>query len=415
MKRVAPGRIEGTIDAPPSKSMMQRAVAAACLARGESEILSPSFCDDALAAMRAARALGATVRQEKERVVLEGGGAVKSGRIEIGEAGLGLRMFTPIAALFDAELELVASGSLRERPVDMVEAPLRALGARCETSNGKPPIRVHGPILGGDIEVDGSLSSQFLTGLLLALPLCERPSRLTVRALKSKPYVRMTLALLSDFGGRVKSDESLEHFEIEAGQHYRARSYRVEGDWSGAAFPLVAGAIAGLSTVKNLDARSLQADRAVLDALRAAGARVTLRTGSVAVERSDLRAFDFDASDCPDLFPPLVVLACCCEGTTRLCGASRLRHKESDRAHALATELGKIGASIRIEGDALLVAGGALSGGRASSCGDHRIAMALSVAALRSRDGVEIEGENAVSKSYPDFFEHLESLKEPLR
>ncbi len=413
MKRVAPGRIEGKVDAPPSKSIMQRAVAAACLARGESEILSPSFCDDALAAMRAAGALGATVRQEADRVVLEGGGAVKPGRIEIGESGLGLRMFTPIAALFDAELELVASGSLQERPVAMVEAPLRALGARCDTSSGKPPVRIRGPILGGNIEVDGSVSSQFLTGLLLALPLCKKSSRLTVRGLKSKPYVRMTLALLSDFGGRVTCDEALEHFDIEGAQAYRGRSYRVEGDWSGAAFPLVAGAIAGLSTVQNLDVRSLQADRAVLDALRAAGARVTVRKDSVVVERSDLRAFDFNASDCPDLFPPLVVLATCCEGTTRLCGASRLRHKESDRAQALAVELGKIGASIRIEGDALLVKGGELAGGQASSRGDHRIAMALAVAALRTRDGVEIDGEAAVSKSYPDFFERLESLRSP--
>lgn len=412
MIRVAPGRVDGSIEAPPSKSMMQRAVAAACLSRGATEILSPSFCDDGLAALRAARGLGAVVREEKDRVIIQGGGTPSSGRLDLGESGLSMRMFAPVAALFDADLELAASGSLRERPVEMIEAPLRALGARCSTTGGKPPVKVRGPIQGGELEVDGSVSSQFLTGLLIALPLCPKPSRLTVSALKSKPYVRMTLALVQDFGGRVRSDEALEHFEIDGGQRYGRPSYRVEGDWSGAAFPLVAGALAGRATVRNLDARSLQADRAILDALRAAGAKVTVEGTAVSVESAPLRSFIFDASDCPDLFPPLVALACACPGTTRLKGADRLKHKESDRAAALCEELAKIGAEVEPWGDSLLVRGGErMPGGRASSRGDHRMAMALAVAALWTDGGVEIDGEGAVAKSYPDFFERFESLR----
>lgn len=412
MIRIAPGRVDGAIEAPPSKSMMQRAVAAACLSRGTSEILSPSFCDDGLAAMRAARGLGAAVTREEDRVLIQGGGTPSSGSLDLGESGLSMRMFAPIAALFDADLELAASGSLRERPVEMIEAPLRALGARCSTSGGKPPVKVRGPIQGGELEVDGSVSSQFLTGLLLALPLCPKPSRLSVRALKSKPYVRMTLGLVADFGGRVRCDEALEHFDIDGGQRYQARSYRVEGDWSGAAFPLVAGALAGRATVENLDARSLQADRAILEALRAAGARVAVEGTAVSVESSALHAFEFDATDCPDLFPPLVALACACENTTRLKGADRLRHKESDRASALVEEFARIGAEVELWGDSLLIrGGGGLPGGRASSRGDHRIAMALAVSALRSDVGVEIDGEGAVAKSYPDFFERLQALR----
>ncbi len=412
MIRVGPGRIDGALEAPPSKSMMQRAVAAACLSRGTTEILSPSFCDDGLAAMRAARGLGALVTQEKNRVVVQGGGAPTSGRIDVGESGLSMRMFAPIAALFDLDLELAASGSLRERPVEMIEAPLRALGARCATSGGKPPIQVRGPILGGDLEVDGSVSSQFLTGLLLALPLCPKPSRLAVRALKSKPYVRMTLALVADFGGQIRCDEALEHFAIDGGQHYHRPSYRVEGDWSGAAFPLVAGALGGRATVTNLDPRSLQADRAILEALGAAGAKVSVDGTSVSVESAPLRGFTFDASDCPDLFPPLVALACACEGTTRLKGIGRLKHKESDRAAALSEEFFKIGGEVEPWGDSLLVRGGEhLPGGRASSRGDHRMAMALAVAALWTDGGVEIDGESAVAKSYPDFFERFDALR----
>jgi 3-phosphoshikimate 1-carboxyvinyltransferase len=185
---------------------------------------------------------------------------------------------------------------------------------------------------------------------------------------------------------------------------------QITGDWSGAAFLLVAGALAGSVDVSGLDLLSAQADRAVLGALRAAGARVEEGTDRIRVEAGPLRAFELDAADCPDLFPPLVALACSCEGTTRLRGAGRLLHKESDRAAALVEEFGKLGAYLVTDGDTLRVAGGPLRGGAVGSHGDHRMAMALAVAALRTREGVDLDGEGCVAKSYPDFFERLDAL-----
>jgi 3-phosphoshikimate 1-carboxyvinyltransferase len=270
---------------------------------------------------------------------------------------------------------------------------------------------VRGPLTPGEADIDGSVSSQLLTGLLMALPACAGDSVLHVHELKSKPYIRLTLRLLEQFGIQLRANASLSRFEIPGRQKYRARSYRVEGDWSGAAFPLVAGAIAGRVELSGLVLDSAQADRAVLEALESAGARVRAGRERVAVEQSSLRGFDFDAAECPDLFPPLVALACFCSGTTTLRGAGRLRHKESDRASALLEEFTRIGARVRLDGDLLLVTGGTLEGGEARSHGDHRIAMALAVAALGSRRGVSISGEEAVAKSYPEFFDDLDTLR----
>jgi 3-phosphoshikimate 1-carboxyvinyltransferase len=320
-------------------------------------------------------------------------------------------MFAPIAALSGKECVLLGEGSLCSRPIGMVEAPLRELGASISTERGLPPIRVKGPLQGGEVEVDGASSSQFLTGLLMALPLCRKDSVIRVAGLKSRPYVRMTLSLLTEFGIAVRHSPGLDRFEIAGSQSYQPTDYFVEGDWSGASFLLVAGAIAGSVSVGGLDEDSLQADRAILDALRAAGASVEIGNGVVTVGKGKLRGFEFDATDCPDLFPPLAALACSCKGENSIRGASRLSGKESDRGAALAQELSKMGADIRLEGDCLKIRGGKLRGGKADSHNDHRIAMACAVAALDSENGVEIKNDKCVSKSYPGFFGDLEKLR----
>jgi 3-phosphoshikimate 1-carboxyvinyltransferase len=339
-----------------------------------------------------------------------------------------MRMFPPIAALFPAEGRIFGKGSLLKRKVGMMEAPLRALGASCSTKNGKPPITVRGPLHSGSITIDGSESSQFLTGLLLALTICKGNSVIRVGNLKSKPYVRMTVSLQRKFGVRIKSDSRLSRFAIPGSQNYRAHSLSIEGDWSGAAFLLVAGAIAGKVHVSGLTRKSSQADKAVLSALKSAGAKVKVGKDSVIVSSAPLQAFKFNASDCPDLFPPLAVLACNCEGTSVISGAKRLAGKESDRAAALQAELGKMGAKLRVKGDLMFIKGrmsnrrgphkGAartsplpLRGGTVDSHNDHRIAMACAIAALNSQKGVRISGEKCVSKSYPQFFRDLKSLQ----
>lgn len=409
--RVAPGAVTGRLVAPASKSMMQRAVAVAALAHGTTRILRPTFCDDGLAALRVAEALGAEVGRSESSVTLRGRVREPFGDLDCGESGLCIRMFSPIAALWDRPMRLCASGSLAGRPVDMLEAPLRQLGVAVDSEGGLPPVRLHGPLRGGAVEVDGAVSSQFLTGLLLALPLTPQDSLVRVPRLTSRPYVRMTLQLARAFGVAIEAEDDLATFDIRGGQRYEARDYTVEGDWSSAAFPLVTGALAGRVTVQGLRLGSEQADRAVLEALALAGAEVAVTADEVCCSRRDLRAFDFDATQCPDLFPPLVALAAGCAGITELRGAGRLAHKESDRAAVLRVEFGKLGVRIEVEGDLMRIHGGSVMGGEVEARGDHRIAMAAATAALISRDGVAIHGEACVAKSYPDFFKRLEELR----
>jgi 3-phosphoshikimate 1-carboxyvinyltransferase len=409
-KFVAPSRIEGQVQAPPSKSLMLRAVAAAVLTEGRAvSIDNPSYCADATAALAVAEGLGAAVRREDGRIVVESGVRPASRVLPCGESGLALRMFPAIAALRPEEFVFEASGSLARRPVGMIEAPLRALGAACVTSGGYAPVTVRGPLLGGRAVVEAGLSSQALTGLLMALPRAAGDSELDVPEIASRAYAEMTLDFIGRAGiaieGRLPGV-----LRIAGGQSYRRTGYAVEGDWSGAAFLLVAGAIAGGVTVRGLDAGSRQADRAVCEALERSGAEVSIGGSFVTVRRRDLRAFAMDLEGRPDLFPPLAALACFCAGTTRLEGAGRLRHKESDRAAALEEELGRLGAAIRIEGDTLAVTGGPLRGGPAASRGDHRVAMALAVAGLGAESEVAVEGAECVEKSYPRFFEDLAAI-----
>jgi 3-phosphoshikimate 1-carboxyvinyltransferase len=409
-KYVASSRIEGEVQAPASKSLMLRAVAAAVLTEGRAVTISnPSVCDDAEAALGIAEGLGAAVRREAGRTVIEPGAGPVTRFLRCGESGLCLRLFPAVAALRSEEFVFEAQGSLLRRPVAMLEAPLRALGAKCETRQGLAPVVVRGPLRGGRAAVDGGLSSQALTGLLLALPRALGDSELAVAALQSRAYVELTLDFLRRAGIRI-SGEAPGVLRIPGGQAYTRTSYAIEGDWSGAAFLLVAGALAGEVTVRGLDPSSLQADRAVCDALERSGAGVTIMPSAVSVCRGDLQAFEMDLADAPDLFPPLVALAASCQGTTRLHGVGRLRHKESDRAAALREEFGRLGADIRLEGPALVVRGGTLRGGTVGPHGDHRIAMALAVAGLRSGGEVVIEDAGCVGKSYPRFFEDLAAV-----
>jgi 3-phosphoshikimate 1-carboxyvinyltransferase len=423
-KSIAYREVGGKVHAPASKSSMQRAVACALLAEGESTLRSPSRSADCLAALGVAHALGGAIEDRGDAIVIVGlpSSAMRetsSRALSCGESGLCIRMFSPIAALFAGEAELSAEGSLRKRPVGMIAPPLMELGAGCWTDAGLPPVRVRGPLRGGRARVDGRTSSQLLTGLLVALPLAESDSELEVEGLASRGYVDLTLDTMRAFGVEAARDGEYRRFRVPGSRRYRATDFLVEGDWSGAAFLLVAGALAargeGLD-VEGLDARSSQPDRAILEALRAAGAVVDSNNGNITVRRDRLAAFDFDATDCPDLFPPLVALAAACRGETRLRGALRLREKESDRASALCEEFGALGASVTVNGDLMtlrgcdLNSGGRLAGSTIDSRGDHRIAMAAAIASLAASAPIDIEGAECVAKSWPTFFEDLAAV-----
>jgi len=415
--------IRGMVAAPPSKSFMQRVVGAALLSDGFTEIANPSFCDDSLAALEIAQDLGAKIWKEGDRLQIKGGIKAVKRELNCGESGLCLRMFPALASLTSEEIILSGSGTLFRRPVGMMEKPLQALGVECESQAGYPPLRLKGPLRGGKATVDGSTTSQFLTGLLLALPCAEGDSVLEVENLKSRAYIDITLKVASDFGISILN-ENYRNFYIKGRQKFRAREYSIEGDWSAAAFLLVAGALGGSVAVSGLELGSGQGDRKILEALEACGAHLSIDGSSaeadsgsgkenskkIRVEKSILQAFTFDATDCPDLFPPLVVLACACEGLTRIKGVSRLSHKESNRAKVLSEEFSRLGADISINGDWMEISQSRLSSGVVDPHHDHRMAMAAAVAGIIADGDILIKDPACVSKSYPNFFDDFRKL-----
>ncbi|NSL90536.1 3-phosphoshikimate 1-carboxyvinyltransferase [Chitinophaga sp. Mgbs1] len=408
---VLPAIIKGTVTANPSKSAMQRAVAAALLAKGTSIIRNPGLSNDCLAALEVAENLGAEIKREDNHFEITSKGVQPlSHEINCGESGLGIRMFTPIAALSAQPITIVGHGSLTTRPMHFFEEVLPQLQVKCTTDNGKLPLHIQGPLQPKDITIDGSLSSQFLTGLLMAYGAAAADVTITVKDLKSKPYIALTLQLMAHFGIKV-TETSFEQFRFGKQQAYKPTDYTVEGDWSGAAFLLVAAAVAGKAEVQHLNTASAQSDKAILEALEKAGATILPGVFTINIQRNGLQPFEIDATDCPDLFPPLVALAANCNGTTKIKGVSRLAHKESDRGLTLQEEFGKMGIRIDLEGDIMLVHGGTgIKGATVHSHNDHRIAMACAVAALTADGPVVIENAEAINKSYPEFYDHLQLL-----
>lgn len=412
---VYPSKLSGSQVAPASKSSMQRACAAALLHQGVTKIFNPGYSNDDLAALEVIQKLGAIVSTYENYIQVNSNGVQPIGpSVNCGESGLGIRMFTPIAALSDQQILMEGKGSLVKRPMHFFDEILPKLGVQIQSNKGFLPISIQGPLIPTAISVDGSLSSQFLTGLLMAFAAAGASDyTIYVKQLKSKPYIDLTLAVLNHFGWEVKHVHH-EQFTFEPKVEVNKNiEYTVEGDWSGAAFLLVAGAIAGPITVKGLQMNSTQADKAVMNALQSANASIQVENDAITIGAglNGLNAFEFDATDCPDLFPPLVALAALCKGVSLIKGVARLAHKESDRGITLQTEFAKLGVPILLEGDIMKIEGVAMiQANTVFSQHDHRIAMACGVAALRASGPLEITEAEAINKSYTDFFEHLQHL-----
>jgi len=410
---IQPSQLKGIIQAPASKSSMQRACAAALLSKGTSTIYNSGHSNDDKAALDIIQKLGAKVEVEGSELKVESSGVNPiANEINCDESGLSIRMFTPIVALSDKEITINGSGSLESRPMDFFDDILPLLGVKIKSNDGKLPLIVQGPLVPANIEVDGSLSSQFLTGLLMAYSAAgAKEVSIKVKDLKSKPYIDLTLDVMKQFGMNVPENKNYKEFVFhnESTQD-SPRQYTVEGDWSGGAFLLVAGTIAGSITIRGLDLSSTQADRKIMDALMNANAAIAMEAKGIQAHPGGLRGFEFDATDCPDLFPPLVALASYCEGETKIQGVRRLKHKESNRAVTLQDEFDLMGVRIVIEDDTMIIHGGIVKGADVHSHHDHRIAMACAVAALGANSETIIEEAYAVKKSYPDFYNDLKSL-----
>jgi 3-phosphoshikimate 1-carboxyvinyltransferase len=412
--RINPGPVSGSISAPPSKSMMQRVLAIAFLRNASIVVRNPGYSADDRAVMGILEDAGFLLTEDTDALSIQAPeGRKELSSVSFGESGLAARMMGPVLALQGSEVQLTGAAGLRARPMHFLEEVLPQLGASVTTTNGSLPATIRGPIRPADIRIIASLSSQVLTGLLLAYAGAgAKDVTITVDKLSSKPYIDLTLAVMELMGLPLPKNNNYESFYFSgAPARPTPAEVSIEGDWSGAAFALVAGAIAGRATVTKLDAFSTQGDKAILTALMECGVQLSIEAAQVTVAATRLNAFQFDATDTPDLFPPLAALACYATGTSVIEGVGRLRHKESDRAATIVSELGRMGADISIQDDLMIVRGGKrLQGFAVSSHNDHRIAMMCAVVALGAEGTTSISGAEAVAKSYPSFFEDMRSL-----
>lgn len=413
MKRtVSPSYLEGQVEAPGSKSIMQRVLAAALLCSETTVIHRPADNADSFHALECILQLGADVEEDENGSLhITGGKLPPQEPLNVGESGLAMRLFAAIAAMSGYPVELKGQGSLLTRPLTAFEEVFPQLGAEIKTTGGKLPAVIQGPFTGGEFTLDGSMSSQFLSGLLMALPLAQQDSTIHVTDLKSKPYVDLTLEVLDRFG-IVVVHKDYESFRIPGRQTYQPAEITIDGDWSAAASLLVAGAIASRNgiQIKGLGGDFTQADKAITGPLLFCGARLMNQDGDVSIFAPKRIGFNFDATDCPDLFPALAALAVFCKKPSTIIGVSRLTHKESNRGLVLQKEFAKAGVQIDIDGDVMTIhPQKKLKACTISSHNDHRIAMAAALLGLAGAP-VTIDGTEAVDKSYPDFFEDLIEL-----
>lgn len=396
---------------PASKSIAIRAACGAMLCNGQSILENYSRCEDAQSTLKTIVNFGAKIENYiKDTVYINGFFDLNSSEIDCFESGLLLRLMVPIAAYFDKSVSLVGNKTLNKRNIVYFEELMQQFSKQIKTNNGYLPLELSGKAdIIGRLEIDGRMGSQYLSGCMFAAPLFEKDVEIHVKNATSKPYIDLTMGVLSQFGISVLNKD-YDTFFVSAKQRYKSTNVFIENDWSAAAFWLVLGAINGKIELKGMRLDSAQGDKIIIDVLRAAGAQLSENKNTIVVEESKLSFIDFDATDYPDLFPPLSVLACFCSGESRIYGVDRLLHKESNRAVTLFSELTKMGVAIRIVDNWLHIKPGRLNAAVVNSHGDHRIAMALAVLATKVNGQTEIQNADAVAKSFPDFFNQLHKI-----
>ena len=412
-RTVAPGPRAGVIQIPASKSQAHRMLICAALSREPSRLILDGFSADIEATMQCLEALGARCEETANGFsVTPVGVCPAQARLDVGESGSTLRFLLPVLGALGVQAEIRMHGRLPERPLSPLWEVLEAHGMRLQQDG--TILHTDGQLIAGDYSLPGNVSSQFISGLLFALPLLGGNSTLTVTgALQSARYVSMTKQALAEAGILTKKDGPV--WQIGGGQRYASPAVQtVEGDWSNAAFFLCMGALSATGvTVTGLNSTSLQADRAITEILVRFGAELTVSEDAVTVRRGVLHGITLDAGPIPDLVPVVSCLAALCDGETRVENAARLRLKESDRLQTTAALLSALGGSVRELPDGLIISGrGRLSGGTADACGDHRIAMSAAMAACGCEGPVTVSGSECVAKSYPAFWEDFASLKE---
>lgn len=407
--------LQGTYTAPAAKSCTQRALAAALCIGNKSIIKNCGRSQDELAALNIIKSCGVIMKEIDNALHLDSSKLnLKPIRVNCGESGLSLRMFTPILATLYEHCSIDGDGSLRLRNHHYMINALNQAGANISCVNLGLPFTINKRWHPQSMVIEGSHGSQFSSGLLLAFS-ANNLTNATIEITNavSKPYLALTLDVMQKFGMKLPQNENLEQFYFDNNsldKNTEIPAYTVEGDWSNASFFAVGAAISGQLIFQNLKANSAQADVKIIDVLKMAGATVCFEKDSIVVKKNALHSFSFDATDCPDLFPPLVTLAAYCNGTSFITGVSRLKNKESNRALTLQSEFGKMGIEIVLQDNIMMIKGGKAKGATIHSHNDHRIAMACAIAGLFCNESTTIEHANATQKSYPDFFEHIQQL-----
>lgn len=412
--RAIPSRVSGTVRAPPSKSYTHRAIILAALSGGPCDIRRPLLAEDTLASSAGVEALGAEVTRTDDGLRISTDGLHPPNRlIDAKNSGTTLRLLAGVASLLPGTTVLTGDASLRQRPMGPLLDSLSDLDAKARSlaGDGRPPVEIQGVLRGGTTSIDGSVSSQFISSLLIACPLAAASSEIRVRPpFRSEPYVEVTRQMVRSFGGAV--EPSGDGFYVRGGQDYRPTDVDIPGDFSAAAFPLVAAAITGGDvTVDGLDPNGPQGDRAIIEILRAFGAKVNVSEHRVRVQGGEVASQVVDVGETPDLFPILAVLATQARGETRFMNGTHLRFKESDRITSTVAMLRSLGADAEATGDGCIVRGPSrLRGAFVDSRGDHRILMAAAVAGLVADDAVDITDPWCFRVSYPTFLDDFRSL-----
>ena len=406
--------VDLTVAAPPSKSYTHRALIAGALGKGRTVVLNPLDAEDTRLTLAALRTLGVQADRESDRIILEGcDGLLPAGhetRIDLDNSGTSLRLLTSLALLCRHPVTLTGSPRMQERPIGPLAAALPAIGGKVQflKKDGYPPLRVSGHLTGGQVTIDGSISSQFISSILIAAPYAE--SEIVVRIPAppaSASYLDITLDVMRTFGARIDRT-GYERFAVSPHDHYRSRTYAVEGDYSSASYFFALAAICGGKvTVKNLSPQSVQGDRRFPEALQAMGCTVTRGTGSVTVEKSgELRGIVFDMATSPDTVQTLCMVAAVATTPTTITGISHLKFKESDRINGTADRLRALGSDVTVGEDRITIRPARLHGGTIDPANDHRTAMSFAVLGC-GIGGITIQNAECVDKSFPGFWEEL--------
>ena len=414
--KIRPGKLNGTIEIPPSKSYSHRAVIAAALAENgkKSKIDNLKFSVDITTTTDIMENWGAEIERFESALEIIGNGGKVAPRdkyVQCNESGSTIRFLIPVGITSKNELVFDGKGKLVDRPLDSYYRIFDKQGLKYETTGGKLPLTVNGKLKPGNYEIDGNISSQFITGLLYALPLLEGDSKLIInKNLESKGYVDLTLEILKLAGIEIVNND-YKSFDIRGNQTYKPFDYIVEGDYSQVAFWIVAGIISANrdNEVKclHVNKNSLQGDREIIEIVTRMGANLEIFDDYVIVKPSKTKGTVIDISQCPDIGPVLTVLAALSEGETRIINGERLRIKESDRITSIKTELNKLGGNVSEEGDSLIIQGveGFRGGITVNAWNDHRIAMSLAIASTRCEKEIILEEAESVRKSYPHFWD----------